>query len=435
MGQLRDRVDAANELASLAHDNNRNQKIIVEEGGILPLLKLLKEGGSVSPDAQIASATALFNLATDRDRVRLMASELGVPIIVQVLGDSPMKVQVLLVKLVQRMVEMDYDVQEEFGTQNVTRPLVTLLSMDIVLDDSKIHPPNKTSIPSLVQINKEMLNHTLVNSFHLNSSLSHKKEREVESPEAKLSLKISCAGALWRLAKGSLLNSRKITETKALLCLAKLIDKERGDLQINCLMTVMELATVAESNADLRRAAFKPNSLAARAVLDQLLKVVNEQMNPPLLIPAIRSIGSLARTFPAKETRIIGPLVAQLGHKSADVATEATIALGKFVYPDNFNCVEHSKSIIEFNGVPRLISLLKSNDKGQVHELVLLCYLALHVGNSPALEQARALNVIEGAARSVVTQNPDLRELFAKAIHQLTVYQAGAHTHRHSYVP
>ncbi|KAK2989234.1 hypothetical protein RJ640_029532 [Escallonia rubra] len=154
-----------------------------------------------------------------------------------------------------------------------------------------------------------------------------------------------------------------------------------------------------------------------------------------LLVPAIKSIGSLARTFPAKETRIIGPLVAQLGHRNAEVATEAVIALGKFVSPESFNRVEHSKTILEFDGVPRLIKLLRSNDRSQTHELVLLCYLALNVGNIKALEQARALNIIEGAARSVVAQHPELRELFARATHHLTLYQAGAHPHRQPYAP
>lgn len=60
--QLKDRVDAANELASLALDNDRNKKIIVEEGGIGPLLKLLKE--AASPQAQFAAATALYNIGT-----------------------------------------------------------------------------------------------------------------------------------------------------------------------------------------------------------------------------------------------------------------------------------------------------------------------------------------------------------------------------------
>ncbi|KAF5197855.1 armadillo repeat only, partial [Thalictrum thalictroides] len=65
-----DRIDAANQLASLVVDNDRNKKIIVEEGGVPPLLKLLEEG--VSAESQVAASTAFANLATDQERVRQM---------------------------------------------------------------------------------------------------------------------------------------------------------------------------------------------------------------------------------------------------------------------------------------------------------------------------------------------------------------------------
>lgn len=435
MGQLRDRIDAANNLASLARDNDRNKKMIVEEGGVVPLLKLLKEGASA--EAQIAAAATLSNLGSDQERVRFIAGELAVPMIVKVLADSPIKVQVAVANLVAKMAEMDPMVQEEFGRENVTRPLVTLLSIDTVLDDPipKLQP-GKPSLHSLVQINKELARDSFNHIPHSSSSSSlHKKERGVESPELKLELKISCARALWKLSRGSLLNSRKITETKGLLVLAKLIEKESGKLQSNCLMAVMELAAVAESNTDLRRVAFKPNSPAAKAVLEQILRVVNEESSLTLLIYAIRSIGSLARTFPAKESRIIGPLVTQLGHRNIEVASEAAVALGKFACLDNFNCLEHSKAIIDTDGVSQLMNLIRISGRDQVNELVLLCFLALNVGDSKALEQARALSVIEGAARTVVAQHPDRKELFAKTIHHLTLYQAGVHTHRQAFAP
>ncbi|KAI6694898.1 hypothetical protein NL676_022608 [Syzygium grande] len=75
-----------------SRDNDRNKKIIVEEGGVPPLLRLLKE--AAAPEAQIAAAVALFNLANDQERVRVVVSELGVPLIVKVLRDAPMRVQI-----------------------------------------------------------------------------------------------------------------------------------------------------------------------------------------------------------------------------------------------------------------------------------------------------------------------------------------------------
>ncbi|KAJ6760778.1 ARMADILLO REPEAT ONLY 1 PROTEIN [Salix purpurea] len=81
MGQVKDRVDAANQLASLARDNDRNKKMIVEEGGILPLLKMLKEGASV--EAQTAAATALSNIASDGEKVRVIVDAHGISMIVE----------------------------------------------------------------------------------------------------------------------------------------------------------------------------------------------------------------------------------------------------------------------------------------------------------------------------------------------------------------
>ncbi|XP_071703948.1 uncharacterized protein [Rutidosis leptorrhynchoides] len=420
--RLKDRVDAANSLGSLACDTDRNKKMIIQEEGVTPLLRLLKEGASF--ESQIAAANTLYNLATDREKVSAFVRSLAVPVIVQVLIDSTnVLVRIKVVDLVSRLTEMDSCVQEEFGRENVMRPIVTFLGFDLVFDDYVTN--------SLVRVNSEIRN----NGLHLSSSLSfhNRNDTELGSPEEIMKLKITCARALWILAKGSLLNSKKITETKALLCLAKLIQNENEELKLNCLMTIMELAKVGESNSELRRQAFKPNSPAARSVLDQILKIVNHETNPKLMVFAISTIGSLARTFPASETRILGPLVSKLEHEVFDISNETVVALTTFVNPENFNCVDHSKAIIEFNGVPCLMRFLWRNDdvKIQVNGLKLLSYLALHVGNNKALEEARVLSVIEDASRSMVmTQYPEMKEVLAKAMHHLNLYQAGHNVHK-----
>ncbi|XP_052301782.1 uncharacterized protein LOC127904071 [Populus trichocarpa] len=367
MGQVKDRVDAANQLASLVRDNDRNKKMIVEEGEIFPLLKLLKEGASV--EARIAAAIALFNIANDKHRVRLIIDALRTSMIVGVLEDSPMKVQISVANFVARMADLDDNGQEEFMRLNVTRPLMSLLSNHLDLEVVNDNPV-KTSIPSLVEMNKQLAYKNIKANYNSDSSShggSHnKKEREMETPEVqlkvKVKVKVSCAEALWKLSKG------KIT-------------------------------AVAESNADIRHAAFKPNLPGAKVVLDKLLRVIQEESDPKLQIPAIRSIGCLARTFPTRETRIMRPLVSHLGNRNADIATEAAMALGK---------------------------------SAQLQGLVLLCYLALNAGNNKALEQARALNALEGTARSVLAQHPDLKDLIAKAIHLLILYHAGATLNRQS---
>lgn len=447
MGQLNDRIEAANALASLATDH-RNQKIIVEEGGVPPLLKLLKE--VASPEAQVVAATCLYNVASHEERVRVIVNESGVPIIVSILSDSLMRVQIQVASLVARMAEHDTVAQDDFARENVIRPLVTLLSFETFEDDDphRVINMGKQSIHSIVQINKEMEKNSLVggsksyrpfkNSYSDSSGSSSrlgqsKKDRENEKPEVKLKLKIACAEALWMLARGSVSNSRRITETKGLLCLAKLVEKEDGDLQLNCLMTLMEITAAAESNADLRRAAFKTNSPAAKAVVDQLLRLIKID-DPTLQIQAIKSIGSLARTFPARESRVIGPLVDQLGNRNQDVATEAAIALQKFAGSENFLCTDHSKAIIEFKGVVPLLRLLRGNDQAQLHGLILLCYLALHAGNNEALEQARVLPALEGADR-LVASHPELRDLVTRATYHLNLYHTGGHSQRFTYLP
>lgn len=439
MGQLPDRIEGTNELASLAADNERNKNIIVEEGGIPPLLKLLKEGPS--PEAQIAAIKALYTLANDPNRVRSIVQEHGVPIIVQALANSAMQVQTQAASLVARMAMHDPLAQEDFARENVIRPLVTLLSFETYMDEMC-----KQSIHSIVQINrslekKALDNHktmepkpnaklnTLSNMEGGSRAGNSRKERGNERPEVKLKLKITCAEALWLLAKGSVSNSRRICETKGLLCMAKMVEKEEGELQLNCLMCIMEITAAAESNADLRRAAFKTNSPAAKAVVDQMLRLTNDLDNPCLQIPAIRSIGSLARTFPAREIRVIGPLVAKLGSRHVDVAAEAAISLGKFVCPENFLCMEHSKTVIEFNGVPLVLKLLRENEKIQMYGLILLCYVALHAGSSEIVDQARVLTVLEGADRTMIGLHPELKELVGKAIGHLNLYHAGMGVH------
>lgn len=62
MSQLAERIEAANELASFARDNDRNKEIIVE-GEVLPLLKLLKDDASL--EAQIAAMMVIYNLVND----------------------------------------------------------------------------------------------------------------------------------------------------------------------------------------------------------------------------------------------------------------------------------------------------------------------------------------------------------------------------------
>ncbi|KAJ6888721.1 hypothetical protein NC652_029727 [Populus alba x Populus x berolinensis] len=348
MGQVKDRVIVVNQFAWLARDNDRNKKMIVEEGVIFLLLKLLKEGASV--EAPIAAAIELFNIANDKHRVRLIVDALGTSMIVGVLGDSPLKVQISVANLVVRMTYLDDNAHKEVMRLNVTRPLMS----------------NHLDLDIKVNYNSESSSH---------GGSHNKKERKMETLKVQFKLKV------------------------------KIVERETGEMQFNCRMIIIEITAVAGSNVDLRHAAFKTNLLGAKAVLDLLLRVIQEENDPKLQIPVIRNV---------------------------DIAIEAAMALGKFACPENFNCSEHSKAIIEFDGVPSLTKLLRSRDQAQLQGLVLLCYLALNAGNNKALEQARTLNALEGTARFVLAQHPKLKDLIANAIHHLILYHAGATLNKQS---
>jgi hypothetical protein len=68
-------------------------KIIIEEGGVPPLLRLLKEG---TVSGQEAAAQALGRLARDQERIKAMRQEGSSAVFVHILGNhvASMKVQV-----------------------------------------------------------------------------------------------------------------------------------------------------------------------------------------------------------------------------------------------------------------------------------------------------------------------------------------------------
>ncbi|WOL18743.1 hypothetical protein Cni_G27540 [Canna indica] len=410
-----DRAEAAQSLANLALDGHRNRWVIVDEGGVPPLLALLQNGDDEA--SQSAAAAALANLSFDRELVLAVADALAIPTIVHTLSKSTStRLQMQLAILVSRMAAADATVREEFATENATLQLVALLSAGVPLANANHALPTR---------NNSLRNES--SCLFLGNGGSDIDERENEISTAKLELKTACAEALWVLCKDSIANSRKVAETIGLLCLAKLIETEKEQLQFNCLMTVAEIAAAAESDADLRSSAFK-NSPAAAQVVKQLLELVRQQgTRPSLQMAAIRSIGSLARIFPAKEVSVLQPLVAQLSHWDADVCAEAATALGKFAGPENFLCVEHSTAIVEFDGVPPLMRLLRPGKKSQLPGLVLLCYLSLHAPGHEALERAKVLLALKSVDRSVAAHCSSLNKLIPKAIQQLELHHPETH--------
>lgn len=465
---------AASNLASLASASDQNGQFILEEGGVPQLLKVLHDG---TLEGKIMAATALGNLAVNQERVRQVAQQGAVRLFVRVLEQGPIQVQAKVAWALAEMVSRDPETQTELGKAGVVKYLVALM-LETMDGSFPLYPPMKavslnafvnTKLPS--QKNEKNPDNegglgsssrtgicdegTLgtpdgtggasdMGKNHKSHSDIHHKEREKLPLEVKNDLKVQVTRALWLLAADNVQNSRRITETRAMLGFAKLIEMEQGEVQRNAIMAVMELAAVAEIDGGFRKFAFKMPSPAAKAVVDQLLRLILDlSVESSLQVSCIRTIGSLAKTFSAKDKEVIKCLVLKLRNsdrKHLPVAQEAINALLKFVDDENFLCKEHSGAILEVPGLPYLVQLaaLDEEKSVQVPAIVLLSQLALHVGRTmgDAFQEAAALSVLKSVATSASTlkQHVDfpIEDYIFQAIYHLEFCRAGGNINLHS---
>ncbi|VVB10094.1 unnamed protein product [Arabis nemorensis] len=496
-----DKSDAAASLASLARDNDRYVKLIVEEGGVNPLLKLVKEG---KIDGQENAARTIGLLGRDPECVEHMI-QLGVcTSLANILKEGSMKVQAVVAWAVSELVSGNHaKCQELFAQNNVIRLLVSHLAFETVQEHSKyavvagratsMHHAvvmaaskiggSRDNLPALheddddnnqIGIPNPMTNqmHSIVattmamkpigsgsgsknrfltgdderppeklpeKSYSLSSSHSgiakHQSRnasvtrgRELEDPVTKTYMKAMAARALWKLAVGNASICRVITESRALLCFAVLLEKGDAETKYNTAMAIMEITAVAEENADLRRSAFRRTSPACKAVVDQLFRIVeNADAGSDLLIPCVRSIGNLARTFKSAETHLIVPLIKLLDDGEPDLAAEAAIALAKFATEDNFLGKDHSRTIINGGGTKLLVQLAYFGENGaQIPAMVLLSYVAMNVPDSEQLANDEVLMVLEWASKqtNVIEEDEDMEALLYEAKSRLELYQS-----------
>ncbi|XP_062190950.1 uncharacterized protein LOC133894796 [Phragmites australis] len=476
-GGLEARADAAASVVSLARDNDRYGRLIIEEDGIPPLLRLIKEGRA---DAQESAALAIGLLGRDPECVDLMILAGVCTSFAKILKDAPMKVQGMVAWAVSELAANHPKCQDAFMQHNIIRLLVSHLAFETVQEHSKYAVASRMSIHSVVmdKKNNDSSQHTsdagetmeakptvgggassssvlgttitvggggnggassrgtsagttavsVAGTKQHNASLcgTSTRGRELEDPEIKAYLKAHAARALCTLATGNPAICKNITESRALLCLSILLKKSTGDVQYNSAMALLEICRVAEQNADLRRSAFKPTSPAARAVVDQLLRVVEKADYDDLLIPSITCLGCLSRTFRATETRIIGPLVSLLDEREADVSQEAAVALTKFACTDNFLHVDHSTAIIDHGGAKHLVQLVYFSEQAvQTAALILVCYIAHNVPDSEELAQAEILTVLEWAWKQGYTaHDPLIESLLPEAKIRMELYQS-----------
>ncbi|XP_010268659.1 PREDICTED: uncharacterized protein LOC104605548 [Nelumbo nucifera] len=490
-GSVEERSDAAASLVSLARDNDRYGKLIIEEGGVGPLLKLLKEGKF---EGQENAARAIGLLGRDPESVEHMIHAGICSVFAKILKEGPMKVQAMVAWAVSELAAHHAKCQDHFAQTNIIRLLVSHLAFETVQehskyaiaskqsmsihsvviasnnpnqspnnnnnnaneDDSQIPHPMGNKIPS--QMHNVVTNtmssgkspsrpplapnnhgnhsthgstkhhhhyHQQQHHHHMPPSGPSIKGREFEDPATKAHMKEMAARALWHLAKGNSTICRSITESRALLCFAVLLEKGPEEVQFNSAMALMEITAVAEQDTELRRSAFKPNSPAAKAVVDQLLRIV-EKADSDLLVPSIKALGHLARTFRATEKRIIAPLVRLLDEREGEVSREAAISLIKFAGTDNYLHLDHSKAIITAGGVKHLIQLVYFGEQiVQIPALILLCYIALHVPDSEELANAEVLTVLEWSLKQgSMMQDVTVESLLPEAKGRLELYQS-----------
>ncbi|KAK8934131.1 hypothetical protein KSP39_PZI014432 [Platanthera zijinensis] len=487
-GSLDSRADAAASLVSLARDNERYGKLIIEEDGVGPLLRLVKEGRI---EGQENAARAIGLLGRDPESVEQMVVAGVCSVFSKVLKEGPMKVQAMIAWAVSELAGNHPKCQDVFAQNHVVRLLVGHLAFETVQEHSKyVIPAKVTSIHSVVMANNaptnnpsepspiDSLEQTVVQhpigshasknkmltvvqstmaansgkgqaqgplpSVPTNSSTNHHpahpangrqtqislsgtsiKGREFEDPATKTYMKAMAARALWQLARGNSAICKSITESKALLCFAVLLEKGEEEVQFNSAMALMEITRVAEEDPDLRRAAFKPTSPTARAVVDQLLRIVDKAEYDDLLVPCICAIGCLSRTFRTTETGIIRPLVRLLEDREELIMQEAINALTKFVCPDNYLRVHHSKAIVEAGGARSLVQLIYFAGQVQIAAIILLSYIAVSVPESEALADAEALPVLEWASKQPsVAQVSGVDILLPEAKARLELYQS-----------
>ncbi|OMO92827.1 Armadillo [Corchorus olitorius] len=468
-GSLDERADAAASLVSLARDNDRYGRLIIEEGGVPPLLKMAKEG---KMEGQENAARAIGLLGRDAESVEQIVNAGVCTVFAKILKEGHMHVQAVVAWAVSELAANYPKCQDHFSQNNIIRFLVSHLAFETVQEHSKYaivtHPLGIQITPSQMQNvvantmamrtqtddstkpmklqkqhngpnphhhvpkgnqqnHRSHHQHQPHNQNHPHVSLSGTsiKGREFENPATKAQMKAMAARALWQLCKGNLGICRSITESRALLCFAILLEKGAEDVQSYSAMALMEITAVGEANPDLRHSAFKPTSPAAKAVVDQLLKVI-QRADSDLLLPCIKAIGNLARTFRATETRIIGPLVRLLDEREAEISMEAAIALNKFATPDNFLHEIHSKAIIAAGGAKHLIQLVYFGEQMvQYPSLTLLCYISCNVPESETLAQEEVLIVLEWASKQAhLCEDPLIETLLPEAKLKLELYQS-----------
>ncbi|KAL2945496.1 Protein CELLULOSE SYNTHASE INTERACTIVE 3, partial [Bienertia sinuspersici] len=220
----------------IARDNKRYGKLIIEEGGVGSLLKLAKEG---KPEGQEKAARCIGLLWRDEESVEPVVNARVCSVFGKMLKDGQMKEH------------------SKYAIAKRKKMFIHTVVIDTKDDSGADQPSPRIGGAGAVGL--------------LQGEVS-----KGENTRIKAEMKAMAARALWHLAKGNVSICRSITESRALLCFAVLLEKGQEEVKYNSAMALMEITSVTEDKNDLRKTTFKPTSPAAKAVVDQLLRVVTK---------------------------------------------------------------------------------------------------------------------------------------------------------------
>ncbi|XP_050211927.1 uncharacterized protein LOC126662083 [Mercurialis annua] len=400
-------------LVSQLSDNHK--KVIIEEGAVSPLLKLMEEGGI---EDQETAAKVIGTLGYDSESVIRMI-DAGVCLkFGEVLKEGPMKVQAEVAWAISEFTANCPNSQDVFLQLNIVYLLIKHhLSFETVRLDQNAFVINKaTSVLSMVTARSRLDRQKAMDESDDNKNYKSQnpslrstslKDRELEEPKTKHQMQAMTARALCSLVKGNLPICCCIAESRALMWFVVLLDIGTEDLQYHSAMALMEIAAVAEEDTELRRSTFKRGSPVFKTFVDQLMKII-ENPKSNLLIPSVKTIGYLAKTFRMTEARAIDSL--------------AVNSLEKFACPENFLHIDYSKEIIRAGGVKLLLELVRLGDM-KLSAYSLLFHLASYVPEDNAVAEAKALFEWKQASISLtVTQDKSFDSLLTKAKSKLALF-------------
>lgn len=475
MGSMEDRSNASGLLVTLFRENDRFGKLFIEDGGVVPLSKLMKIG---ELQGRENAARAMGLLGNDPENVKKMIQTDVCLVFVEILKRGPMKVQASVAWAVSEFSSHYPKCQDLFARLGIIPLLVSHLAFRSKYNDaintvllpsdsssntaanyieisgngedveSYISSPLRTVQPNLepdvvngtraLRGNNGLIQNNLGRSndndaamvnpvYFLVSGASDRAQEVDDRPVTLAYSKTMVLRAIRYLAKGNHPICLSILKPRTLRIFADLLKNGPEEVRHKLAMALMEITAVAEGDAELK-SAFNPNSPACKAVFDQLFTVVNKAESK-ILIPCIKIIGNLAQNFGAEGTRMISPLVNLLEKGESEVDSEVCATLTKFICPENDLHQHYSKLIISVGGVHHLVQLVYFGEKiVKKRALTAVCYIALHVPDSKDIAQVNLRTVLKWAANELWLMLDEyvctLLEVVEK---QLLLYQSSRH--------